>query len=178
MRLNAVVNSAQQPQPDVDLRHRLHGGDADTLGDLIISQIGAGCLNSPIANRADGTPDCVVTDVTAQPDGSTTRRRKCRRAPRTVTRVPCWQVINKLTEYNSRAARHQSPVSPTTCKLPSTCQPVANPVDGTKQLVTVSIDRGTDSTGKPNDAPPGTTANVSCATIASLDVIVASAATS
>jgi hypothetical protein len=37
----------------------------------------------------------------------------------------------------------------------------------TQQLVTVSIDRGLDSSGKPNTAPAGTTANVSCATVAS-----------
>ena len=58
-----------------------------SLGDLIISQIGAGCLNSPIANRADGTPDCVVTDVTATAGrladvdrGSVVRRERPRRA--------------------------------------------------------------------------------------------------
>jgi hypothetical protein len=41
------------------------------LGQLISSQIGPGCLKSPVASRADGTPDCEVEDVTANPDGTT-----------------------------------------------------------------------------------------------------------
>ena len=81
--------------------------------------------------------------------------------------MPCWQVINKLDEYNMEGCTPPGQTPPMTCKLPPSCQPVVNPVDGTKQLVTVSINRGTDATGKPNDAPAGTTANVSCATIAS-----------
>jgi hypothetical protein len=181
VRLNSVVNQARNHSLtsicDTDYTAAMQ-----RLGDLIISSIGAGCLNSPIANRADGTPDCVVTDVTALPDGSTSTKEVPSCAENN-HQIPCWQVINKLTDYNSGAC-FQTPV-PNTCKLPSTCQPVpnaahiadnptptcagtgaaANPM--TCDLVTVSIDRGTDSTGKPNDAPAGTTAQVSCATIAS-----------
>ena len=58
--MNAVINSAHNHSLtsicDTD-----YTGAIQALGDLIISSIGAGCLNSPIENRADGTPDCVVT---------------------------------------------------------------------------------------------------------------------
>ena len=136
------------------------------LGDLIISQIGAGCLNSPIANRANGNPDCVVEDVTALPDG-TTMTSELPSCAENGHVVPCWQVIDKLAQYNSQGCTPQARAQPPTCKLPPSCQPVTNPVDGKQQLVTVSIDRGVDGTGKPNPAPAGTTANVSCATVAS-----------
>jgi hypothetical protein len=164
VRLRSVVSSAKHNNLtsicDTDYTAAINA-----LGDLIVSAIGAGCLNSPIANRANGNPDCVVEDVTANPDGSTTTKE----VPSCVENggvVPCWKVIDKLAQYTSQGCTPTAP-SPATCKLPITCQPVINPKDGSKQLVTVSIDRGVDSTGKPNAAPPGTTANVSCATIAS-----------
>jgi hypothetical protein len=181
VRLNEVVTAAVNHNTtsicDTDYTAAIQA-----LGDLIISQIGAGCLNSPIKNRDDGTPDCVVTDVTTLTDGSTTSKEVPSCAENGHV-VPCWQVIDKLTDYNSESC-FQSPV-PTSCKLPSTCQPVANAMhigdttpptcSGTGkaadpalcELATVSIDRGTDATGKPNDAPSGTVAQVSCATIAS-----------
>ncbi|MGZ3439222.1 MAG: hypothetical protein ACXVDD_06890, partial [Polyangia bacterium] len=137
----------------------------NALGDLIVSAIGAGCLNSPIANRADGTPDCVVEDVTANPDGSVTTKELPSCAENNHM-VPCWQVVDKLQQYQQQGCTATAP-APMSCKLPITCQPVVNPLDGKQQLVTVGIDRGVDSTGKPNPAPAGTTANVSCATIAS-----------
>ena len=181
MRLNAVVKSAKNSNLtsicDTDYTAAIQ-----TLGNLIISQIGVGCLSSPIANRADGTPDCVVTDVTANTDGSTTSVEVPSCAENNNT-VPCWQKIDRLADYNAGNC-FQSPL-PSTCKLPSTCQPVVqaahlgdNPVPNCTpnggpvsaancELASVSIDRGIDSTGKPNAAPPGTTAQVSCATIAS-----------
>jgi hypothetical protein len=165
VRLSSVVASAKHNNLtsicDTDYTAAIQA-----LGDLIISQIGAGCLNSPIANRADGTPDCVVEDVTANPDGSTTTKEipSCAENGHV---VPCWQVIDKLAQYNSQGCTPAGVPQPPTCKLPPSCQPVTNPVDMKQQLVTVSIDRGTDSSGKPNAAPAGTTANVSCATIAS-----------
>src|SRR5439155_19288530 len=100
----------------------------NALGDLIVSAIGAGCLNSPIANRADGTPDCVVEDVTANPDGSITTKEipSCAENNHTVT---CWQVIDKLAQYNSQGCTPPGTTPPATCKLPPTCQPVTNPLD-------------------------------------------------
>jgi hypothetical protein len=167
VRINQVVNAA---------RHNNLTSICDTdytaamtaLGQLIVSQIGAGCLNAPIANRTVNgmqVPDCVVEDVTALPDGST-QTKEIPSCAENGHMIPCWEVIDKLAEYNMEGCTPTAP-EPATCKLPPSCQPVTNPVDGTKQLVTVSIDRGTDSTGKPNTAPAGTTANVSCATIAS-----------
>jgi len=165
VRLSAVVGAARHNNLtsicDTDYTAAIQA-----LGDLIISQIGAGCLNSPIASRPDGTPDCVVEDVTALPDG-TTQTKEIPSCAENGHMVPCWQVIDKLAQYQMQGCTPPGVPQPTTCKLPPSCQPVTNPVDGKQQLVTVSIDRGTDSTGKPNPAPAGTTANVSCATIAS-----------
>ncbi len=165
VRLSTVVSSARHSNLtsicDTDYTAAINA-----LGDLIISQIGAGCLNAPIASRADGTPDCVVEDVTALPDGSTqtTELPSCAENGHV---IPCWQEIDKLMQYQQQGCVPPGQTPPPTCKLPPSCQPVTNPVDGKQQLVTISIDRGTDSTGKPNAAPPGTTAQVSCATIAS-----------
>jgi hypothetical protein len=181
VRVNSVVDSAHNHSLtsicDTDYTAAIQ-----SLGDLIISSLGAGCLNSPIANRPDGTPDCVVTDVTTLPDGSQSSKEVPSCAENNHM-IPCWQVVDRLTDYNTGAC-FQSPL-PASCKLPSTCQPVPNaahigdtPVPTcsgqgkasdptTCELATVSIDRGVDSTGKPNDAPAGTVAQVSCATIAS-----------
>jgi hypothetical protein len=165
VRLSTVVSSAAHNNLtsicDTDYTAAINA-----LGDLIVSAIGAGCLNSPIANRADGTPDCVVTDVTANPDGSTTTKEVPSCAENNHT-VPCWQEIDKLMQYTQQGCTPPGTPPPATCKLPPTCQPVTNPLDGKQQLVTISIDRGLDATGVANPAPPGTTANVSCATIAS-----------
>ena len=181
VRLNTVIKSAKNSNLtsicDTDYTAAIQ-----TLGNLIISQIGVGCLSSPIANRADGNPDCVVTDVTANADGSQTSVEVPSCVENNNT-VPCWQKQDRLADYNAGNC-FQSPL-PSTCKLPSTCQPVVQaahlgdtpvpnctpnggPVSAANcELASVSIDRGVDSTGKPNPAPPGTTAQVSCATIAS-----------
>ncbi|MDB4968271.1 MAG: hypothetical protein JWN44_3960 [Myxococcales bacterium] len=168
VRLNGVVNSAKNHSLtsicDTDYTAAIQ-----SLGDLIISQIGAGCLNSPIANRTVAgmqVPDCVVEDVTSLSDGSkmTSSIASCAENGH---KIPCWQVIDKLAQYKSQGCTPVGTTPPATCKLPPTCQPVTNPIDMTQQLVTVSIDRGLDTTGKPNTAPAGTVANVSCATVAS-----------
>ena len=69
VRVNAVINTAHNHSLtsicDTD-----YTGAIQSLGDPSSRQIGVGCLNSPIEARADGTPDCVVTDVTTNPDGS------------------------------------------------------------------------------------------------------------
>ncbi|MCU1276465.1 MAG: hypothetical protein JWM53_11 [bacterium] len=136
----------------------------DSLGDLIVSATGGGCFQSAIANRADGTPDCVVEDVTANVDGSTTTREIPSCADNGHV-VPCWQLLDKLPQYTAQGCTPPGTPPPTTCKLPASCQPVTNPLDGSMQLDIMSVDRGTDSTGKPNTAPPGTTAAVSCAQV-------------
>ncbi|MCU1280710.1 MAG: hypothetical protein JWM53_4256 [bacterium] len=160
VRLRSVIGAAKHNNKtsicDTDFTAAINA-----LGDLIGSALGAGCLSSPIANRADGTPDCVVTDVTANPDGSTTTMELASCAENGHV-VPCWQEVDTLAQYQQQGCTPTAP-SPSTCELPITCQPVTNPVDGKQQLVTISIDRGLDSSGKPNTAPPGTTANISCA---------------
>ena len=185
IRVNDVVNSAHNHNLtsicDTDYTSAIQA-----LGDLIISSIGVGCMNSPVENRADGTPDCVVTDVKTNPDGSQSSQEVPSCAQNNHT-VPCWQEVNKLTDYNNGQC-YQSPL-PASCKLPSTCQPVDSaqtilntppgqplpkcsgtgmPADpSTCELVTIAIDRGVDATGMPNPAPAGTVAQVSCATLAS-----------
>ena len=99
----------------------------DALGALIVSQIGAGCLNSPIANRADGTPDCVVEDVTALTDGTiqTTEVASCAENNHV---IPCWEVIDKLPQYKSQGCVPPGQTPPMSCMLPPSCQPVNNPL--------------------------------------------------
>ena len=104
--------------------------------------------------------------MTTNADGSQTSKEVPSCAENNHT-VPCWQEIDKLMEYQSEGCTPPGTTPPATCKLPSTCQPVTNPLDGKQQLVTISIDRGTDATGMPNPAPAGTVAQVSCATVAS-----------
>jgi hypothetical protein len=172
VRVNSVVNSARHKSLtsicDTD-----YNAAINALGDLIISQIGAGCLNAPVVRRADGTPDCVVEDVTTNPDGSETIKE----IPYCGNSMPtCWRLVDKLGEYNSGQC-YAMPV-PMTCMLPPSCQPVVQvshladnpPVDcttgsaadaNTCELDTVTIDRGGAM------APANTFARVSCATVAS-----------
>ncbi len=130
------------------------------LGELISSQIGPGCLNSPVASRADGTPDCTVEDVTANPDGTTgsVEIPSCAENGNT---PPCWQLNDLLSQYQSQGCVPPPGPPPPSCTLPLSCQPVTNPVDGKQQLASVSINRGMTM------PPPNTTARVACATIAS-----------
>lgn len=179
VRLNTVVRSAAHNNItsicDTDYTSAI-----DALGQLIISQIGVGCLNSPVANRKDAAgndvPDCSVEDVFTKGDG-TVQYTEIPSCYENGHKTPCWTLDDKLGDYNSGAC-YQSPVPPT-CKLPSTCQPVVkashladNPTPtcagtgsaadpNTCELATVTIDRG-------GVMPPsGTVARVSCATIAS-----------
>jgi hypothetical protein len=165
VRLNAVINSAQNHKftsicgDDVTKTPDFTNA-MQQLGQLISSQIGPGCLNSPVANRADGTPDCVVEDVTADPNGTTSIVEIASCAENNNT-PPCWQLNNLLSQYQMQGCVPLPGPKPASCMLPLSCQPVTNPVDGTKQLASVSINRGG------NPPPPNTTAHVSCATIAS-----------
>ena len=131
------------------------------LGELISSQIGPGCLNAPVAARADdGTPDCTVEDVTTDPDGtvSTVEIASCAQNGDV---PPCWQLNDLLGQYQMQGCVPPPGPAPASCKLPLSCQPVTNPVDNKQQLASVSINRG----GQP--PPLNTTARVACATIAS-----------
>jgi hypothetical protein len=165
VRLNTVINSVANHKITSicgdDLTKTPDFTNAmQQLGELISSQIGPGCLNSPVANRADGTPDCEVEDVTANPDG-TIKIQEIPSCAENGNMTPCWQLNDLLTQYQMQGCVPPPGPPPSTCKLPLSCQPVTNPVDGKQQLASVSINRG----GNPPLA--NTTARVSCATIAS-----------
>jgi hypothetical protein len=165
VRLNTVINSAKHHQVssicgDDVTRTPNYTSAMQQLGQLISSQIGPACLNSPVVNRGDGTPDCVVEDVTANPDGTTTVRDVPSCAENS-SMPPCWQLNNLLGQYEMQGCVPPPGPAPPTCKLPLSCQPVTNPIDNQQQLTTMSINRGGQS------PPPNTAARVSCATIAS-----------
>ncbi|HEX9100801.1 MAG TPA: hypothetical protein VF997_01290, partial [Polyangia bacterium] len=133
------------------------------LGQLISSQIGPGCLNSPVASRTvNGMqyPDCTVEDVTANPNG-TTSIVEIPSCAENGNMPPCWQLNDLLSQYQMQGCVGPPGPEPPSCKLPLSCQPVTNPLDGKQQLASVSINRGG------NPPPANTTARVACATIAS-----------
>jgi hypothetical protein len=149
VRLDAVISAARHD----NLSSICDTDDSSALravGNLIASRLGGGCLQQPVATRADGTPDCTVNDVTANPDGSTTTTAipSC-----SFSAPPCWRSVDELAAYDAEGC---TPPSPPTCTLPSTCQPVVNPVDGKRQLYRIIVDRN----GAP--APAATTPNVIC----------------
>jgi len=122
-----------------------------SLGDLLFLRTTSACLQQPVANRTDGTPDCIVTDVTANPDGTTTTREVPSCAENGHV-TPCWQLVDHLADYDAEGCATSAP----TCTLHPSCVPVTNPLDGTRQLYTVTVDRG-------GAIPPGTATQVSCA---------------
>jgi hypothetical protein len=166
VRLNAVINSVMNHKvasicgDDLtkapDYTNAMH-----QLGELIGGHLKPACINAPVANRADdGTPDCIVEDVTANPNGTTTTVEipSCAENGNT---TPCWQLDDLLAQYQMQGCVPPPGPAPPSCKLPLDCQPVTNPVDGKQQLASVSINRG-------GQMPPAnTTARVSCATVAS-----------
>jgi hypothetical protein len=83
-------------------------------------------------------PNCVVEDETAWPDGRITRTPIPRCTASSTTTRPCWQLT----------------------AMPL-CQPVCNPLDGQTQQIGVEIDRGG------QQAPPNTTAHVTCEVVPS-----------
>jgi hypothetical protein len=130
---------------------------ADNLGNLVLSRVTVGCLAAPVATLADGTPDCVVTDVTANADGttSTTALPSCAQNGHV---TPCWQLVDRLAQYEAQGCTPPDQPRATTCKLPTSCQPVTNPTDGALELYTVDVDRGS------APPPPNTGTRVDCAT--------------
>ncbi|MCU1282857.1 MAG: hypothetical protein JWM53_6403 [bacterium] len=165
VRLNAVINSAAHHNVASicgdDLAKAPDFSNAmQKLAELISSQIGPGCINAPVASRADGTPDCEVEDVTKNPDRSVviTEIPSCAENGNV---TPCWALNDLLGQYQAQGCVALPGPKPATCMLPLSCQPVTNPVDNKVQLASVSINRG-------GVAPPSnTTARVACATIAS-----------
>ncbi|MDB4969468.1 MAG: hypothetical protein JWN44_5157 [Myxococcales bacterium] len=122
------------------------------------------CLDRPVAARADGSPDCTAEDETANPDGSTAIAELPSCAVNGHV-VPCWQLVDRLAQYQTQGCAPPGQPPTVTCKLPSTCQPVTNPTDGRRELSSAVIDRGIDASGNPLRPAKRTTTRVSCATI-------------
>jgi hypothetical protein len=95
VRLNAVVNSAKFKQTSSICGDDLNKAPDYTsalqaLGKLISSQISPGCIPAKLTNLMD--PECIVEDVTENPDGTETITSipSCTTAP--AGTFPCWQI--------------------------------------------------------------------------------------
>jgi hypothetical protein len=135
VRLNQVISSAKNNQL-TSICDTSYQSALQNLGQLIVSNIGAGCITSPLEDPMK--PDCIVEDITHNQDGTTT-----------VTEIPwcgnnhevpatCWQLQAK----------------------PDKCAAVYKPGDPTAQQYGIQIDRGG------QQPPAATTARVACSTIA------------
>jgi hypothetical protein len=166
VRLNAVVRSAAHSHiasicGDDPNKAPDYTSTMQKVGELISTYLRPACLNAPIAARVeDGTPDCVVEDVTAHPDGppTTIPIASCALDGNV---PPCWQAVDLLPQYQSQGCVPPPGPAPKSCTLPIDCQPVVNPADGKSQLVSVTINRGGQL------PPPNTQAQVSCTTVVS-----------
>jgi len=162
VRLDAVIASARTN----DLVSVCSGSDdslVDSIRNALFSRASAGCLQTPLAARSDGTADCLVDDVTAHADGSTTVSDVPSCAENGHV-IPCWDLVDRLPQYDAQGCMPSSVGVPATCKLPLSCQPVTG-ADGKRELYSLDIDRGLTAAGTPNPAPPGTTTHIECATI-------------
>ena len=153
VRLNSVVSAARND----NLASVCNGDDTaplDAVARMILAQTTMGCLPTPVTTRVDGTPDCIVDDVTSNPDGSTTVTDLpwCTLNGHT---PPCWQLEDRLAEYDAEGCTAPPAPPAATCKLPASCQPLV--VAGTRQLYSITVDRG----GAPT--PVGTGTNITCA---------------
>lgn len=136
VRVNQVVNAAANKQL-TSICDTSYQSALEKMGQLIVSNIGAGCITSPLADPSK--PDCLVEDVTNNTDGSTT-----------VTQIPfCANVGGKTPCWNLES----KPLD----KCAAICANDGDP----GQHFGVTIDRG------PGGTPPANTnARVSCSTIA------------
>jgi hypothetical protein len=114
VRLNQVVNAVSSHQ-QTSVCDTSYQSALQSLGAKIVSQVGPGCLPAPLADP--NNPDCVVEDVTAEADGTTTVRA----IPKCGTATPCWKLESK---------------DPTKCRL--VCANDGDP----GQHFGVTIDRG------------------------------------
>ncbi|HWE31811.1 MAG TPA: hypothetical protein VHB97_27610, partial [Polyangia bacterium] len=139
----------------------------DAIGNQVTRFAAGRCLAEPLARRSDGTPDCIAEDVTANPDGSTSTAEipSCAENGHV---TPCWQLVDRLAQYDAQACTPPSMPPPPTCTLPQSCQPVTNPVDGTRELYTIVVARGTTAVGTPALPPADTATRRACATPASV----------
>ncbi|MCA1663352.1 MAG: hypothetical protein LC659_03630, partial [Myxococcales bacterium] len=168
VRLNAVISQAPNQNFQIasicgdDLNQTPNFTTAlQKVAELISMHFKPACLDAPIASRDDGTPDCVVEDVTSDPSGGPDTIVVIPSCAENGHVTPCWQYNDLLAQYQSQGCVAPPTKPPASCMLPQSCQPVTNPVDGKEQLASVSIDRG-------GQLPPkNTSVSVFCATIAS-----------
>jgi hypothetical protein len=162
VRLRSVIANAQNNDSS-SICQSSYDAPVKSLLDMIHSATARGCLNTAVAARIDGTPDCVVEDVLAKPDGSVmiTELPSCAEDGGV---TPCWQLLDRLAEYESEGCTPPGFTPPQTCTLPPSCQPVVDPVDGERQLYSLAINRGTDALGNPLPPPPNTGTSIDCAT--------------
>ena len=162
VRLDAVIASARA-NAIVSVCNGSDDSVVDRIRDELFVRSAKGCLQAPVAARSDGTPDCVVNDVTANPDGSTTVSDVPSCAENGHV-VPCWELVDLLPQYDAQGCMPQTVPPAMSCKLLPSCQPLTG-ADGHRELYTVSIDRGLNAAGTPTPPPPATTTQIECATI-------------
>ena len=135
VRLSAVINSVKNKQftsvCDASYKSAIEG-----LAQLIVTNIGAGCIDSPFADPAN--PDCIVEDITTNNDGSTTVS-EIPNCTDNGNKTPCWKLESKEI-----------------AKCPAVCVKDGDP----GQHFGVTIDRGTAG------PPANTEARVACSTLA------------
>jgi hypothetical protein len=147
VRIRQVVNSVVHNQ-STSICDTSYQSALQSLGQLIVSQIGAGCIDSPFQDA--NNPDCIVEDITTNNDGSTTIT-EIPRCDQNGGAAPCWQLQSKPPcDPNNKTAG---------------CCPVICAHDGDPgQHYGATICRNAACNG--GDPPPNTTARVACSTIA------------
>jgi len=156
VRIRKVVNTSINNQ-STSICDTSYQSALQTLGQLIVSKIGAGCITSPFTDP--NNPDCIVEDVTSKNDGSTSIA-ELPRCDQSGGKFPCWKLESKpicsATQMSGCCdATTYTPPWPT----PGVC---VNPNDP-GQHFGITIDRGPG--GMP---PPNTVGRVACSTVAAV----------
>jgi hypothetical protein len=147
VRISAVVNSVKNNQ-FTSICDTSYQAALQSLGQLIVSNIGAGCITSPFGDPSN--PDCVVEDITTNSDGSTTTN-EIPACSKNGGAAPCWQLQSKpVCDPNNTVAG---------C-CPTICAAAGDP----GQHFGMTICRGPNCMG--GQPPANTTARVACSTIA------------
>jgi len=145
VRLNGVINSLAADHRqltsicDTSYQSALQG-----LGQLIVSQIGPGCISSPF--KDPNNPDCTVTDITPSATGGDTTKAipPCKDSGGMIPAGgACWQLVKRNVDTMTAKA----------------CQPTCENVGDAAQQFGVEILRA-------KDPDSGTRAQVACATVA------------
>jgi hypothetical protein len=151
VRVRALINSVanQMNKQNTSICDSSYQQALEGLGDIIVSNIGPGCIGAPFDNPAK--PDCTVLKVTRNTDGTITTGTLpyCgdnTPHPQGLNGDGCWRLVLHDGTDGQKA-----------------CPAVFKPGDPTAQQYGVTVDW-------PNNTPPAsTTAQVACATIATSD---------